>query len=68
MAWTTDDVAAIEQAIAQGALTVEYADRRITYRSMDDLLKAYRLVKDAVEAASSGSGRVYSTFASFSKG
>ena len=61
-------VTALERAIAQGALTVEYVDRRITYRSMDDLLKAYSMVKGAVDAATAGSGRVYSTFASFSKG
>ena len=45
MAYTEDQLIALEQALASGALTVEYADRRITYRSIDDLKKAIQVVK-----------------------
>lgn len=33
-------IAAIENAMARGELSVEYADRRVTYRSTSDLQSA----------------------------
>lgn len=43
--WTIEDLAAIEEAIATGALEVEYNDRRVRYRSMKDLIAARELIK-----------------------
>ena len=43
--WTTDDLAAIEKAIASGALKVEYNDRTVTYRSINELKQARELIK-----------------------
>lgn len=43
--WTSEDLAAIEEAIACGALEVEYNDRRVRYRSMKDLLTARELIR-----------------------
>lgn len=40
MAYTTADLDALDKAIASGALSLELAGRKITYRSVDDLLKA----------------------------
>ena len=37
MAFTTADLAAVDQAIATGELSVEVNGRRITYRSVADL-------------------------------
>lgn len=40
MAFTTDDLDRINAAIATGELSVHYADRSVTYRSIEELLKA----------------------------
>jgi hypothetical protein len=48
MAWTTDDLAAIDDAIASGVLEVRFQDRTTTYRSMDDLIKAHNLITEAL--------------------
>lgn len=40
MAWTQSDLDAVESAIASGEMTVRVNDRLITYRSIDELLKA----------------------------
>lgn len=49
MAWTQQQLEAIEAAIASGELTVRFADRTITYRSIDDLLRARAVIKDALD-------------------
>ncbi len=35
--YTTDQYTALKEAIALGALTVEYSDKKITYRSLSDM-------------------------------
>lgn len=35
-------IAALEEAIGSGELTIESDGERVTYRSMDDLMKAHR--------------------------
>ena len=40
MALSSTDLDKLDAAIAQGALTVEFNGRRITYRSIDELLAA----------------------------
>lgn len=40
MAFTQTDLDVIEAAIAKGEQTVQFADRTVTYRSVDQLLKA----------------------------
>jgi ribosomal protein S17E len=44
MALTTDDLNELDLAIASGELTVKIDGREVTYRSIDDLLKARRHV------------------------
>lgn len=39
MAWTQTQLDTLEAAIAQGVLTVEYGDKRVTYQSMADMLR-----------------------------
>jgi hypothetical protein len=51
MAYTVTQLTAIETAIATGELTVEYDGKRVTYRSMDDLLKARDHIRGELEAA-----------------
>lgn len=36
---------ALESAIADGVLSVKYSDKEITYRSLDDMLKARELMR-----------------------
>lgn len=42
MAYTKDDLDIIDEAIASGELTVKIDGREVTYRSINDLLKARR--------------------------
>jgi hypothetical protein len=44
MAVTQIQLDAIDDAIARGVLTVEYDGHRVTYHSLDELLKARRFV------------------------
>ena len=50
MAWTQSDLDAIDRAIASGELTVHFADRSVTYRSLDELLKIRALIKDDLQS------------------
>lgn len=39
MAFTSAQLAALEEAIALGALSVRYADRTVTYRNQEEMLQ-----------------------------
>ena len=52
MAFTPQDLAAIGSAIASGELTVRANGREVTYRSMDDLLKARSAIAVTLAAQS----------------
>lgn len=39
MAFSQDDLNALDEAIATGALEVQYTDKRIRYRSLEEMLK-----------------------------
>lgn len=67
MAWTTTDLTRIETAIASGELRVQFADRAVQYRSMDELLKARDLIKETIAQAAGTGATVRSTYASFTK-
>jgi hypothetical protein len=45
MSFTTANLDAIESAIASGELTVSFNDRTVTYRSINDLIKARNTIK-----------------------
>ncbi|RQZ24175.1 hypothetical protein DIE14_21930 [Burkholderia sp. Bp9017] len=57
MAFTQNDLIAVERAIASGALTVEYNGKKTTFRSVQELLAARDLIKADVAAASGTGGR-----------
>lgn len=68
--FTLDDLRGVEQAIATGELTIERNGDRVTYRSMDDLIRARNVLRDELSAAGllPGSGGRYSTtFAQFDR-
>jgi hypothetical protein len=54
MAFTQTDLDNINTAIATGELTVEVNGRRVTYRSVDDLLKARTAIQSDLAATSAG--------------
>lgn len=53
--WTKDDLDTIEIAIAGGVLKIEYNDREVTYRSMNDLIKARELIRRSLGLTKRGS-------------
>ncbi len=54
MAFTTADLAAVEESLAKGVLRVRMGDRDVEYRSVDELIKA----RDAIQAElSTASGK-----------
>lgn len=52
MAYTQADLDALDRAIAGSQLEVQYGDRRVRYRSMDELLSARQHVAQQIAAAS----------------
>lgn len=48
MGFTSTDLENIRRAIARGELTVEFADRKTTYRSIDELLTAEAHIAKAI--------------------
>lgn len=67
MAWTQQQLDAIEAAIASGELTVRFGDRTVTYRSMTELLQARAVIKEALAAEENHAKERFS-FAQTSKG
>ena len=62
--WTTDDLARIERAIADGVTSVQYTDRKVDYRSLDEMMQIRNLILKSL-GFSNENRRVY---ASSSKG
>jgi hypothetical protein len=56
MAWTTDDVAKLEKAIAAGKTRVTFGDRTVQWADLDAMRRARREMLDEI-AASSGTQR-----------
>jgi len=66
MAYTQEQYQAITEAIATGALTVQYGDKTVTYRSLNDMIRIQTAMKNELyPSQNTNNGR---KFASFSKG
>jgi hypothetical protein len=66
MAYTVEQLDMLKAAIAQGALTVKYSDKEVTYRSLDEMMRIAKIMdKEVNPPASNTSTRRY---AEFSKG
>lgn len=63
MAFSQTDLDAIRAAIAKGEKTVQFADRSVTYRSMDELFQAEARIAQALRTP-----RAKQTLAVSSKG
>lgn len=66
MAYTLEQVEALQEAIASGALKVKYLDREVTYQTTGEMLKALSTMKDSLVPASQKTGG--RTFGAYSKG
>lgn len=64
MAFTLDQLTTLDAAIAQGALTVKYADKEVTYRSLKEMLELRGLMAAEVTPANYNDtkGRKFATF------
>jgi len=65
MAYTVAQYEALTEAIAQGALRVEYGDKRVEYRSLSDMLALKKAMENELFPEKRNNGR---TYASFTKG
>lgn len=66
MAYTMEQYTALQAAIADGALTVRYKDRTVTYRNLDEMMRILKMMATELGInANNDGGRRY---ASFSKG
>lgn len=44
MAFTIEQYETLNAAIAQGALTVEYGDKKVQYRSLDEMIRIRNII------------------------
>lgn len=63
MAYTSEQLTALENAIAEGVLKVEYGDKKVEYRSLNEMIRIRDIIKQAL-----GDGKPRRTYAAFSKG
>lgn len=56
MAWTLKDLDELKAAIAEGALSVQYQDRRVQYRSLEEMRSIRREMERELGLAT-GTGR-----------
>ena len=50
MAWSQLDIDKLKSAIGQGATRVKFADREVTYRSLDEMQETLRIMQNEVDA------------------
>ena len=70
MAWTQADVDSMKEAIASGAEEVQFSDRRIKFRSKQEMLDILKLMQDDIAGNNAGSVEEVTKFQSvgFTKG
>lgn len=59
MAWTQQQHDALERAIAEGAVSVQYEDRRVTYRSQAEMLTLLESMKRSLGLRSPRATRAF---------
>jgi hypothetical protein len=67
MAYTLSQLQAIEAAIATGELTVEYDGKKVTYRSMVELIQARDLIRGELAATGQLSEQSRISYTQFSR-
>jgi hypothetical protein len=61
MGFTQGQLDALEEAIASGTLSVQYGDKKVTYQSMADMLKARELIRRELGLTKAKDSRIYPT-------
>lgn len=64
MAYTLEQLTALETAIAEGALKIEYGDKKVEYRSLNEMIK----IRDIIRKDLGTLKTPRRTYAEFSKG
>lgn len=62
--WTSDQLAALEAAIATGTTRVSYGDKDVTYRSLDEMLQLRDTMRRAIDGAVQAPRRFFGTYRS----
>lgn len=62
MAYQQSDLDAIKAAIALGALRVDYGDKRVDYRSLDDMIRTQQLIEQELGLSPAKPSRRYGSF------
>lgn len=65
VAYTIEQLDALDAAIAEGALVVAYSDKRVQYRSLDEMIRIRKLMRDELGLNGTSGGI---RFVSVSKG
>lgn len=68
MAFTAADLTALDRAIKGGALKVEYADRVVWYRSLDEMIRIRGLIQADIDAAAGATPPPRYSFAGYRPG
>ena len=61
-AWTLEDISTLEKAIAQGTLRVQYADKLIEYRTLDDMIRTLNMMRKDLGVILPNAGRKFGDF------
>jgi hypothetical protein len=64
MPFTQQQLDTLDNAIAQGVLVVEYSDKKVTYRSLSEMLKTRGMMIEEI----SGKSRSKAMYPRFDKG
>lgn len=67
MAFSQADLDALDNAIKQGVRIVEYGDKKVTYHSLDEMMRLRSTMQTEI-ANASGTQTSRARFGSFSKG
>jgi hypothetical protein len=67
MAYTAEQLQTLKDAYAQGVLEVQYGDKKIVYRSKDDMKELIAEIEGTLQAATGNTG-LRKKFVSFNKG
>lgn len=57
MAFTQPQLDALKDAIAQGALTVKYADKEVTYRGLSEMMRIKAIMENEINAGAAKPSR-----------
>lgn len=62
MSYTAEQIAALEEAIASGALEVKYKDRWVRYQDLAEMRRTLAAMRDEVAGTPSTQRRKYASF------